>query len=174
MTEKQKLMNFFARKDISGGFSDDKDDKGGATMMDVTLATYTTYCQKKGLPKPTVNDLKKISLDVWEDIFECLFWQPCSADKIKNQVNACILVSWAWGSGVVTAIKQFQKSQGLIDNGIMGEKTISALEKANPAELCKYREKIFYAICQRNLSQNKFLNGWLRRLNEFKKIFNIQ
>ena len=174
MAEKQKLKDFFARKDISGGYSDHKDDKGGATMMDVTLSTYTEYCKRKGLPAPTKDNLKKIDYPTWEDIFEVLFWQPCRADEIKNQVNACILVSWAWGSGTTTAIKWMQKALGLNADGIIGDKTLAALEIADPFYLCNVRAQRFRDICAADKSQEQFLKGWLNRLEKFKSIFLVK
>lgn len=174
MDYKKALKDFFASPDISGGYSDHPDDKGGATMMDVTLSTYTEYCRKKGLPEPTKDSLKKISYEVWEDIFETLFWLPCKANEIENQVNACILVSWAWGSGTTTAIKWMQKALGLNPDGIIGDKTIALLEIANPTHLCNVRAQKFKDICTANKSQEKFLKGWLNRLEKFKKLFNIK
>lgn len=41
----------------------DPADLGGATNKGVTIGTYKEYHKKKGLPEPTVEDLKKQSDD---------------------------------------------------------------------------------------------------------------
>ena len=46
---------------IEGGFANDPIDRGGATNKGVTIATYEAYCKKKGVPRPSVADLKHIS-----------------------------------------------------------------------------------------------------------------
>jgi len=62
------------------GWSNDPADTGGATMVGVTLNTYKAYCTKKGLPSPTVNDLKNIQYSVWKDIVYTMYWNKVCGD----------------------------------------------------------------------------------------------
>ena len=135
MDYKQILISFI--KKWEGGFSNHPNDTGGATMKGITLATYTTYRKNKGLPAPTVEELKKITDKEWEEIFTQYYWNPCKADYVQNQINACVLVSWAWGSGVAGGVKLFQKNYDLVVDGIVGPKTIAALETAQFADLIR-------------------------------------
>ena len=154
-----------------GGFANDKDDNGGATMCGVTLTTYKRYCAKKGRPDPTVDDLKKITRETCVDILRVFYWNPAKADNIKNQSIANLIVDNCWGSGTGW-LKKVQQVAGVAADGIVGPKTLAAINNANQKELFTAlwnRRKKFYAdICSKNPTQKKFLRGWLNRLNDFK------
>ena len=42
------------------GFANDPDDRGGATMIGVTLAAFTAWRKQHGRPTPTVKELKAL------------------------------------------------------------------------------------------------------------------
>ena len=58
MASIDKLIPFILKWE--GGFVNDPTDRGGATNKGVTIATYEAYCRQKGLPRPTVEQLKNI------------------------------------------------------------------------------------------------------------------
>ena len=80
-------------------YANDPDDLGGATMVGVTLATYTEYCRKKSYPRPSVERLRSMTYTQWLDILKTMFWDRWKADEIANQSIAEILVDWVWASG---------------------------------------------------------------------------
>lgn len=43
--------------------------------MGVTIGTYKEYRKKKGLPEPSVDDLKKLPKEEWTDIMKGLYWK---------------------------------------------------------------------------------------------------
>lgn len=157
-----------------GGFANDPDDSGGATMKGVTIATYTEYCRRKGKPTPTVADLKRISEQEWLDVLKTMFWDPWQADKIKSQGIANICVNWGWGSGVKTAIKAVQTCLGLKADGVVGPQTLAALNKSSVSyrpvftfnRIKAERAAALLQIAKRK-NNAKFLNGWLRRWESF-------
>lgn len=146
------------------GWSDDPDDPGGKTMIDVTLETYKTYCRKKGYPVPTAEGLKNIPFDQWQEILKTMYWDKMKADEILSQGMANICVDWLWASGTAR-IKNIQKIVGVTADGIVGPKTLTAINKANPvtlfAELYSARAK-FYQGCS---GWWKYGKGWMRRLD---------
>jgi len=166
MAKIEKIVPFILKWE--GGFSNDPDDAGGATMKGITFATFKQYRKEKGLPAPTVTDLKKISDSEWTDILRKYYWNPWQADRINSQAIANLLVGWGWGSGVITAIKQFQKLMGLTQDGVVGEKTLSAINSANETALFNRiwvaRKDFFVNIVKSKQAQIKFLAGWLNRL----------
>jgi lysozyme family protein len=167
MAKVEKLAPFILKWE--GGFSNDPDDSGGATMKGITFATFKEYRKSKGLSTPTVNDLKNISNAEWTDILKIRYWNPWKADDIAFQPIANLLVGWAWGSGVVTAIKTFQTEFKLTADGIVGSKTISFINSyPNQVELFNKivtaRKNFFVNIVKNKPSQIKFLAGWLNRL----------
>lgn len=153
-----------------GGFVNDPDDRGGATNKGVTMATYEAYCKKKGYPRPTLERLQNLSNDQWLEILKTMFWDRCKADGIASQDIANILVDWVWASGT-WGIIHTQRILRVKDDGIVGPKTLAAINNASPkvlfARIWLYRKKHFELIagCP---GQAKFLRGWLRRLAGIK------
>lgn len=146
------------------GWSDDPDDPGGKTMIDVTLETYKSYCRRKGYPVPTADRLRNIPFDQWQEILKTMYWDKMRADDIISQGIANMTVDWLWASGAAR-IKNIQKLVKVTPDGIAGPKTISAINAANPtvlfAALYKEREQ-FYKKCS---GWWKYGKGWMRRLD---------
>ena len=169
---KNKLINFIQKWE--GGFSNHPDDLGGSTMKGITFNTFKQYYADTRRGVPTIEQLKNITQQEWINIFDRYYWNAVKADNITHELNACILVSWAWGSGVSGGVKLFQKNHGLSVDGVVGNSTINAINQADPYELCNIRENYFRAIVANNPSQQVFLNGWLNRLNDFRLTFDIK
>lgn len=169
MADVTKLVPFILQWE--GGFVDDPDDLGGATNRGVTIGTYATYCKKKGYPVPTVERLKNLSDKDWTEILKTLYWDRWKADNIKSQSVANILVDWVWASGV-NGIKIPQQLLGVTVDGIVGTKTLSALNARNPQELFKEikeaRVQFIEDICRKRPANNKFKKGWLNRINSLQ------
>lgn len=150
------------------GYGNDPDDLGGATMVGVTIATYEAYCRKKGYPRPTVERLRNISYAQWLDILKTMFWDKWQADRINNQSVAEILVDWVWASGKY-GITIPQQVLGVTPDGVVGPKTLSALNAQDPkkffARIMAERKAFIERICVSRPKNNKFKKGWLRRLN---------
>ena len=147
-----------------GGFVNDPADAGGATNKGVTLATFRSVFGKT----KTVKDLKAMTDDQWLLVFKKYYWDRWKADQINDQSVANILVGWVWGSGKygITLPQQLLK---VTADGIVGPKTIAAVNAADPKKLFeqiwKRRQKYFNDICVSRPANKKFLKGWLRRLN---------
>lgn len=169
MADHKKLVSFIRKWE--GGFVNDPDDLGGATNKGVTIATYEAYCRKKGYPKPTIERLKNLSDAEWSEIFKTLYWDRWKADEIKSQSVANILVDWVWASGV-HGIKIPQDIVGVVPDGIVGPKTLAAVNSKNPEELFKAikqtRVDFVEEICRKRSANLKFRKGWLNRINDIK------
>lgn len=150
------------------GYANDPDDLGGATMVGVTLATYAEYCHKKGDPYPTIEQLRDMTYAQWLDILKTMFWDRWKADEIANQSIAEILVDWVWASGKY-GITIPQKVLGVTVDGVVGPKTLAAVNRQNPAQffarIMAERKAYIDRICASRPVNNKYKRGWLRRLN---------
>lgn len=146
------------------GWSHDTDDPGGATMIDVTYSTFCYHRRYKGLPRPTVDELKNIGFEEWIEILKARFWDHMRADEIVSQGLANLCVDWIWASGG-SVIKKIQSLAGVSADGMVGPKTLQALNGCNHEELfhkIKDSREAYYRRCR---GAWKYLNGWLRRLN---------
>ena len=167
MADVKKLTPFLLKWE--GGFVDDPADLGGATNMGVTIGTYEAYCRKKGYPKPTVERLKALSKEEWTEIMKSMYWDRWRADEIKNQSVANILVDWVWASGA-HGIKIPQRLLGVSVDGVVGPKTIAAINSKNPRELFDRikmaRFDFIEEICRKRPANNRFKRGWMNRIND--------
>lgn len=153
------------------GYANDPDDLGGPTMCGVTLATYTEYCRRKGYPRPTAVRLKAIKYADWLAILKTMFWDRWKADQIINASIALMLVDFVWGSGKY-GVTVPQKVLGVTADGIVGPKTLAAINSRDPkqlfAELKAARKAYYERICNSRPTNKKYLKGWLNRLNDIK------
>lgn len=150
-----------------GGFVNDPDDAGGATNKGVTLATFRKFYGESA----TVAQLKRISDEQWLHIFKVGYWNKFKADDINDQSLANLCVDWLYNSGIV-AIKRVQKIVGVVDDGIVGPKTIAAINAREPEPLFYQiraaRIAFVETIVRNKSSQRKFLQGWMNRILSFE------
>lgn len=151
-----------------GGYVNDPDDRGGCTNMGVTIATYRKFINPNG----TCSDLRKLTYGEYSLVLR-QYWNRWKADEIKDQQLANILVDWVYNSGS-WGIKIPQDILGVTVDGIVGPKTLAALNSRDPKELHQQiwnRRKLFIEnIVRANPVQKKYLNGWLNRLNDYKRV----
>ena len=164
MADYKKLIPIV--KKFEGGWAGNIDGKT-CTNSGVTLATFRNYYGKK----KTCSDLRKLTNEQWEHIFVNGYWQRWKADSIQNQSIASLLVDWLWVSGVY-GIKYPQRILGVVDDGVVGKKTLQAINDYPDKrelfdKLWNRRKKHFEAIANSNPSKKKFLRGWIRRLEAF-------
>lgn len=166
MADIAKLKPFILRWE--GGWSNDPIDRGGATNRGITIATFRQYYGRTA----TIEQLQKLTEEQWMHIFRDGYWGRFKADEIANQSIANICVDWAWGSGTGTAIRKVQALLRVTVDGIVGAKTIAAINNANQRHLFdKIRqERIRFVedIVRRDPTQKRFIKGWKNRINSIK------
>jgi len=146
-----------------GGFGLTKNDAGGWTNRGVTLDTYRQYIN----PNATPEDLKHMTEQQWRSIAKGKFWDACNADMIRDQSVAEAMVDWCYNSGL-GMIKKVQGIVGTKTDGIVGPKTIAAINNWKPRKLhfeIKRARLEYLATITYNRSQNlDFYDGWVRRV----------
>lgn len=155
---------------VKKGYSNKASDRGGPTFCGITLYTYKSYCRKKGKPNPSVYDLRRITLGIWLDVLR-MFWDRMHGDEISNQSVANLCVDNVFNTGA-SYIKQIQVVLGVEPDGIVGSKTVAAINSANQRELfAKLYEKrrLFYMnLILAKPDQEENRGGWMNRLANYK------
>jgi lysozyme family protein len=192
MAKVELLLPYILRWE--GGFVNDPADAGGATNMGVTIGTWKQVgYDKDGDGDIDVADLKLLTTqDVCDRVLKPHYWDKWKADLINSQKVANILVDWVWGSGKHGIIIP-QRILGVQADGIVGNKTLSAVNFADPDQLfdaifqarvdflneitqnsiTKYEQKIGREAPESELlkhTNKRFIKGWLNRLNAIKTL----
>ena len=131
--------------------------------------TWTTWQSVNGSSKDSIDRFYKMSDNDWKIIYKKLFWDAIGGDKIKSQRIADILVNWAWGSGVYRPSVTIQRILGVTADGVIGKKTIEAINNANEVELynsLKDANIKFFKDLGAQPKYADFLQGWLNRLDD--------
>ena len=154
-----------------GGFANDHLDNGGATNMGVTISTWRQVgYDKDGDGDIDIDDLHQLTREDVMEVLRIAYWNRWRADEINNQALADILVDWLWASGKWGIIIP-QRLLGVPEDGIVGPVTISRVNNSNPYQLKIriYNARVAFIrnIIQRDPTQKRFENGWLKRLNDF-------
>lgn len=191
MANVDSLLPFILK--FEGGFVNDPADAGGATNKGVTIATWRSVgYDKDGDGDIDVADLKLLTdADVRNRVLKPAFWDRWKADRIKSQGVANILVDWVWGSGKHGIVIP-QRLLGVTPDGIVGDKTLAAVNAANPRQLFdaifEARKKFLYDITAQSVASyerkigrkateaekkkhtnERFIKGWLNRLEAIKQ-----
>lgn len=153
-------------RQLEGGWVDDPDDLGGATMAGVTLATFRRHY---GAGR-TKAQLRAITHDQWVTCMKP-YWNYCRGNLIVNQSVAEIFVDCYVNCGQ-KGIRAVQKALGVTADGVVGPVTygrLNALDSKQAFYTIKdARLKYYQAIVNANPSQRKFIHGWFNRVNSFR------
>lgn len=70
-------------------FSDDPDDRGGATLCGVTLNTLNDWAHKVIGPSTTYTkeELQELPFHVWLEVVKILFWKALRCDEFYSRVE---------------------------------------------------------------------------------------
>lgn len=172
MAEVSKLVPKILKWEGGSKYTNDPLDLGGPTKYGITLETWRHVgYDKNGDGVINREDIKLLTEKDFQLVLKKNFWDKWKADQIENQSMANLVVDWLWNSGKWGVIYP-QRALGLKADGIVGAKTIAALNEGNKEETFKKiwhaRQDFYLNIVKKNPSQKRFLKGWLSRLNDFK------
>ncbi len=137
-------------------------DRGGMTYAGIArkMNPYWegwTYIDSNEIP-PT---------QLVRDFYRKEFWDKIRGDDLNNQKVARMLFDFGVNAGWNTAVKLAQLAIGVQPDGIIGPKSLAALNSVDPevfvlqyslAKIVRYRD-----IVAKDKTQLKFLMGWINR-----------
>ena len=155
-------------------YTNDPDDKGGATKYGITVRTLKAIrFDVDGDGDVTENDVKSLTYSQAKDILKRKYWDVIQADSIESERIAIKLFDCAVNMGPARATRIAQEAlndlrYGLVVDGLMGPKTLSSLNGSDEDVFFLFlvsRLEQYYV----GLNQRKFLKGWLRRARTLPK-----
>ena len=114
-----------------GGFVDDPRDPGGRTNRGITQATYDAWLRGQGRGARDVLHITKAEADT---IMATQYLDPVRFNDLPSGLDYSV-GDFAANSGPARAVKELQKLVGAAPDGIMGAKTIAAVDGADLAGL---------------------------------------
>lgn len=117
-----------------GNFQNDREDKGNWTsgVIGVGILKGTKY----GISAAAYPylDIKNITLDEAKNIYLRDYWKPLKFDDLPDSIRFD-LFDTAVNSGQRWSAKLLQRAAKVLDDGVIGPKTIAAANKLDPEQL---------------------------------------
>jgi len=159
----ERIFDYLLR--VEGGYSDDKNDKGGKTKYGITEEEARDFGYK--------GNMQDLTKDFAKNIYLKKYYLGNKLDKVVNDKVALSICDWAVNSGrngtknAQIAINQLTNANLDVD-GIIGNKTLDALNAVDPEkflEVYHNLQRIYYkGKVEADRTQEKFLTGWLNRV----------
>ena len=138
-----------------GGYVNDQNDAGGETKYGISKRAY-----------PSV-DIKNLTTDEAKAIYKRDYWDKIKGDDIASDEVAYEIFDTAVNMGVRTASKIAQIVSKVHPDGIIGDKTLNAINSYDTEffilnyKLAKIARYIY--ITKKNPKNRKFFFGWVNR-----------
>jgi lysozyme family protein len=143
-----------------GGYVNHPEDPGGATNRGVTQVTYDAWRRSKG---QAPRDVRRITDDEVTAIYRTQYWDTIRGDSLPPGVAYCVFDA-AVNSGPARAVRWLQEVAGVVVDGIVGVRTLAAVEAMPPEELigayCDTRMAFLWGLRH----WPTFGRGWTRRV----------
>lgn len=136
-----------------GGYVNHPSDPGGETKFGVCKRAYPN------------EDIKNLTLERAKAIYRRDFWDVIHADEIPKHVRFAVFDA-AVNSGVKQAVKWLQRTVGVVDDGAIGHKTLSAITAMDPYKLAAVFNGQRLKFMADLKTWDTFGKGWARRVAE--------
>ena len=134
-----------------GGYASDPRDPGGETKYGISKRVY-----------PSV-DIKALSLADAKAIYRRDYWQAAGCERVPEPLRFD-LFDMAVHSGVRAAILTVQKAATVVEDGVLGPKSLAAIGAREPAVLVARFNGARLAMMTELATWPSFGKGWARRI----------
>jgi len=146
-----------------GGYVNNPSDTGGETNLGVTIGAWGAYLGRSIQP----GEMKALTREQVKPFYKQMYWDKVRGDDLPSGVDYAVF-DFAVNAGIGRATKFLQRAVGAIDDGAIGPGTLAAIAKTFTktllANFSKQKEDFYRGLAEKNASQQKFLKGWLARL----------
>lgn len=182
MAEFLPAFRFMMENERDGdiGYANDPDDSGGETWNGISRRNWPGWKgwdivdrikKEVGIGRHALNDAlnKSEELEILvEQFYRKVFWMP-KYNEIEDQKIATYIFDKSVNMGWVAIHKIVQRCIGVIVDGIVGQKTVDAINRKNPiALLHNIRDGVinhYEDIIKAHPEKKVFRKTWLARAN---------
>lgn len=138
-----------------GGYVNHPEDPGGETNWGVTKVVARAHGYQ-GL-------MKDMPVDVAKAIYKKSYWTPVRADELPPAIRYAVFDA-AVNSGVGTSVRWLQQSVKATPDGVLGPKTLAAINEVNPDGLLRKMLGRRLRAMTDMKGWPSFSAGWARRV----------
>lgn len=161
-----------------GGYANVEGDKGGETYAgiarnfypDLPLWDFIDAIKRTKGPIKRNTVFAELNDDV--DKFYYELWTKHKLSEVRSQKVATLMFDYIVHSGR-TGIKNMQNILGVTADGVIGPVTLAAVNKSDPSilydKILNQRKNFLIALAEKP-DQNKFLAGWMKRINDLAQL----
>lgn len=127
-----------------GGYVNDPSDPGGETKWGISKRAYPDL------------DIKGLTPEQAAGIYAADYWDAAGCDSLDYPLCACVFD---------TAVNRGVKAA----TGLLG----AVAPENDPLAYCNLRIEMYLALIKKNPALQKYMRGWLNRVNDLKKLVSI-
>jgi len=146
-----------------GGYVDNPKDPGGATNLGITISTLSAW-EGRNVTKDEVKALTKAKATT---IYHANFWNKIDGDALPAGVDYAVL-DFAINSGPARAVKFLQRIVGVAQDGVIGAKTLAAVQKMSADRIINALSDDRAAWLKTLGTFKDFGKGWLARVSRVR------
>ena len=152
-----------------GGYVNDPLDNGGRTNLGVTQRVWEEWV---GHPVSEA-DMKALTPEKVAPMYKMKYWNAAYCEKLPKGLDYVVFDA-AIMSGTGRSTKMLQQAIGVVADGVIGPRTMAAINDADPKDLVtKFsdaRADFYQGIVARKPDQARFIRGWLNRTEDARKL----
>jgi lysozyme family protein len=113
--------------------------------------------------------MQALTKDTVKPFYRQMYWDKVKGDDLPAGVDY-VVFDFAVNAGVSRAAKFLQRSVGAVDDGVIGGGTLGKVAVTNKPRLlaafADQKQRFYNGLALSNPSQQKFLKGWLARVDK--------
>jgi len=152
-----------------GGYVNDPLDSGGRTNLGVTQRVWEEFV---GHPVSEA-DMRALTPQKVAPMYKIKYWNPSYCAVLPKGLDY-VVFDFAVNAGTGRSVKTLQSAIGCVSDGVIGPRTMAAINNANPKDLItKFsdaRADFYQGIVARKPDQTRFIKGWLNRVEDARKL----
>lgn len=141
-----------------GGYIDHPKDPGGITNLGVTKAVWEEWV---GHPV-TEKEMRELTPEKVAPMYEMKYWRTSYCEKLPQGLNLLVF-SMAVNSGSGRAVKLLQRCLGLVEDGVIGPRTMAKIKECSAVDLVEKYSATRKAFYEGLKLFPVFGKGWLNR-----------